>query len=200
MTKEERKIYRAAYYQKNKEKEKQKRRERYELNKEKTKVQNQKWYYKNKEYRTQKIKEYRENNIDKVKKWTKEYNKILLPKRKEKRQKDFVYKLKHSVSNLIRGAFKRANCRKTNRASEILGCTINEFKNHIENQFENWMNWNNYGNYRSCNSERRWCFDHIIPIDSAKTKEDVIRLNHYSNIRPMCSYENAVKYNKLIKS
>lgn len=34
--------------------------------------------------------------------------------------------------------------------------------------------------------------NHIIPISSAKTIEDVIRLNHYTNFQPLDSYENRV--------
>jgi len=31
---------------------------------------------------------------------------------------------------------------------------------------------------------------HIIPISSAKTNDDVYKLNHYSNFQPLCSYVN----------
>jgi hypothetical protein len=51
------------------------------------------------------------------------------------------------------------------------------------------MNWENYGKY---NGELNygWDIDHIIPISFAKTEEDVLRLNHYSNLQPLCSYIN----------
>jgi hypothetical protein len=74
---------------------------------------------------------------------------------------------------------------------EILGCTYEEFKNHIELKFEPWMDWDNHGLY---NGEKcfGWDLDHIIPLSSAKTEEDVISLNHYSNLQPLCSYVNRV--------
>ena len=34
--------------------------------------------------------------------------------------------------------------------------------------------------------------DHIIPISTAKTEEEIIKLNHYSNLQPLCSYTNRV--------
>ena len=52
------------------------------------------------------------------------------------------------------------------------------------------MNWDNYGSF--------WSIDHIIPISSAKTEEDVLKLNHFSNLRPLCSYKNRhIKSNKI---
>lgn len=53
------------------------------------------------------------------------------------------------------------------------------------------MNWNNHGKY---NGEYNfgWDIDHIIPLDSAKTEEDIIKLNYYTNLQPLCSYINRV--------
>ena len=51
------------------------------------------------------------------------------------------------------------------------------------------MNWNNRGLY---NGELNygWDIDHIIPLSSAKTEEEMILLNHYSNLQPLCSKIN----------
>lgn len=51
------------------------------------------------------------------------------------------------------------------------------------------MNWENRGLY---NGELNygWDIDHIIPLSSARTEEDVIRLNHYTNLQPLCSKMN----------
>ena len=35
-----------------------------------------------------------------------------------------------------------------------------------------------------------WDIDHIIPVSTAKTEEDIIKLNHYTNLQPLCSYIN----------
>jgi hypothetical protein len=32
--------------------------------------------------------------------------------------------------------------------------------------------------------------DHIISIKTGKTVDDLIKLNHYSNLQPLCSYVN----------
>jgi len=43
--------------------------------------------------------------------------------------------------------------------------------------------YNGYFNYG-------WDIDHIIPISSAKTEDDIIKLNHYTNLQPLCSKLN----------
>lgn len=59
------------------------------------------------------------------------------------------------------------------------------------------MTWDNYGLYNG-KFEFGWDFDHIIPLDSAITEGDVIKLNHYTNFQPLCSYVNRhIKRNKL---
>ena len=62
-------------------------------------------------------------------------------------------------------------------------------KEYIESKFENWMNWDNKGLYNG-EFNYGWDVDHIIPISSAKTEEEIILLNHYSNLQPLCSKIN----------
>jgi hypothetical protein len=54
------------------------------------------------------------------------------------------------------------------------------------------MNWENNGIYTG-NYVESWQYDHIIPISSAKTEEEIIKLNHYTNFRPLCSKLNMEK-------
>ena len=35
--------------------------------------------------------------------------------------------------------------------------------------------------------------DHIVPISTASTEEEVIALNHFTNLRPMWARDNMVK-------
>ena len=58
-----------------------------------------------------------------------------------------------------------------------------EFKTYLESQFEDWMNWDNYGLY---NGEEKygWDIDHIIPISSGINENEVVKLNHFTNLQP----------------
>jgi hypothetical protein len=43
-----------------------------------------------------------------------------------------------------------------------------------------------------------WDIDHIIPVSSATSEEEVIKLNHYTNLQPLCSKINRnIKKDKL---
>ena len=77
------------------------------------------------------------------------------------------------------------------KTEQILGCTFQQFKEHLESKFEPWMNWENRGLYNGTENYG-WDIDHIIPISTAKTEEEIYKLNHYSNLRPLCSYKNRV--------
>jgi hypothetical protein len=60
------------------------------------------------------------------------------------------------------------------------------------------MNWDNYGKYKIDTFNYGWDIDHIIPSSSAITEENVIRLNYYTNLKPLCSKVNRdIKRNKI---
>lgn len=123
------------------------------------------------------------NNADKIKEQSRK-------RIKEKYDNDPLFKLSHSLRALIFDSFKRNNCKKPKKTESILGCSLKEFQSHIEAQFEPWMNWNNKGGRKTTEPNQHWDIDHIVPISSAKTEEEIIKLNHYTNLRPLCSYTN----------
>ena len=57
------------------------------------------------------------------------------------------------------------------------------------------MNWDNYGRY---NGEYGfgWDIDHIVELKTSQTEEDILKLNHYTNLRPLDSKINRVDRNK----
>lgn len=114
---------------------------------------------------------------------------------RRKRKENAIFRLKETIRSSIKKYFKKNNHKKTSKTVEILGCTFDFFKLYIESKFEPWMNWNNHGPRNL--GKLTWELDHIIPISSAKTKEDIIRLNHYTNFQPLESWENLRKSNKI---
>ena len=184
------------YRENNKDKEKERKNNWREKNIEKIKIYNENYKQKNDDKINNRNKIYYLNNKDKIKDYNKFYRQINKDKikeinknYKEKRFKiDKIFKLRHNVSNLIRNTF-RNGFNKNSKTHEILGCSYEEFKLYLESKFEPWMNWDNYGKYNG-KLNYGWDIDHVIPSSSATTEEELVKLNHYSNLQPLCSYVN----------
>jgi hypothetical protein len=166
------------YYENNKDKKKQ----YVELNKEKISERTKKYRKENFEKVSQKQKEYYLNNKELVK----QRNKIYYNNRLAT---DPLFKLKKQIKGLIRDSIRNRGLTKSDRTIGILGCTIEEFKNYLESKFESWMTWENKGLYNGT-PNYGWDIDHIEPSSSASTYDEVIKLNHYTNLQPLCSYYN----------
>jgi hypothetical protein len=158
---------------------------------------------KEKERRQVQKKEWRKKNAEHVSNYDREYylankdskRKSNLEARKRRRKNNPLVRIKESYCSSLRRAFQFALQEKNTSSSEILGCTNEEFKTHLESQFYDHpktgkpMTFDNYGLYG-------WHIDHIIPISSATSEEDVKRLCHYSNIQPLWAEDNLKKSNK----
>ena len=183
------------YKEQNKDKIKEKRKLKYIKNKNIIKEQSKVYYKNNKKQilykKKQYLKKYRLENKLKIKEYVSKHN-------KEKRQQNPMFRLKANMRSAISTAIKNKN--KT--TTKILGCSYEDLKKYLESKFEPWMNWDNYGDPKDGILElnKTWDIDHIEPLSSAKTEEDIIRLNHYTNLQPLCSYYNRhIKKNFLIK-
>jgi hypothetical protein len=149
-------------------------------------------------------KEYRKLNSEKIKKYHREYNEknkesIRITKRLceyKRRKTDKLYNLRVRIRGLIAESLRRKGYTKKSRTFEILGCSYVEFMHHLESQFEPWMTWENYGKYNGTYNFG-WNIDHIIPNSSGNTEEEILKLNHYTNLQPLCSKINRdIKRNK----
>jgi hypothetical protein len=191
--KEYNKEYTKEYREKNKEKISNQRKEYYQNNKEKYYDKNKQWRENNKEKISLKAKEYYQKNkkpkiIPKGRNYKKEY---------QTRIKNPINIIKNNIRCLIIQTFRNNGYSKNTKTYNILGCSFEEFKSHLESQFESWMNWDNYGKY---NGELNygWDIDHYIPVSSATSEEEIIKLNHYTNLQPLCSKINRhIKKDKL---
>ena len=99
---------------------------------------------------------------------------------------EILYNLKIKMRSRIRRFLKTRNITKNNTTMEIVGCTSQELRNHIEKQFTSDMNWESVLNGKIH-------IDHDNPLDLAKTEEDVYRLCHYINLKPMWAFDNLSK-------
>lgn len=127
-------------------------------------------------------KRYREKNKDKIRQ---DWRKYKLNKKKTCP----LFRLSTRIRKTIALSIKNSGLKKSKRTEEILGCSFEFFKAHIESQFQPWMTWDNRGLFNGT-IDFGWDLDHIIPMSSAKTEEDVLRLNHYSNFQPLCGFVN----------
>lgn len=129
-----------------------------------------------------KIKTYKQNNREKIKEQHRKYT-------RNRANNDDLFKLGRNLGTMLRNSFRRQGFSKSGKSREILGCSFEEFKIHLESKFESWMSWNNYGKY---NGELNygWDIDHIIPINTATNENELIKLNHYTNLQPLCSKIN----------
>jgi hypothetical protein len=189
------KTYVKHHTEKNKEKVREYREKYYSDNKEKHQEKNKQWYSKNRDVVLNKQKEYYQNNKESIKEYKEKWYESNKPKIREYKKEytkkrikeDSVYKFKLNVRSLLYNGFRRNGYTKRSKSNEIIGCDWNTLKEHIEKQFDDNMSWDNYGSY--------WDIDHIIPLSLAKTEEDIIKLNHYTNLQPLEKY-----YNRCIKN
>ena len=126
-----------------------------------------------------------ESYKNKAKEWRKNNVTTYL---RNKRQSDPMFALRFKMRSIIRKAFDRNGYTKRSKSQSILGCTFEQLKKHLESQFQPGMSWEN---------RSEWHIDHIIPLASVKTEEDVIRLNHYTNLQPLWAADNLRKSDKM---
>jgi hypothetical protein len=152
----------------------------YKKNIEKTKDRNRVWREKNLEKAKERCREWRKNNREK-------YNKKKRDYMKSRRESDPIFKFRGNISHLIRNSLTRKGFTKRSKAYQILGCSYMEFFDHIESKFQDGMTWDN---------RNLWHIDHIIPVSSAKTEQELLNLNHYTNLQPLWALDNIKKSNK----
>jgi len=199
--------YQRQYYQKNKETKIKKYREENreilseknieyqkgirEENKEERKKYRRKYRVDNIEKSLRLEKEARERNKEKSsttqKKYREENREILNEKRRNRINSNPLLRSKERIRILIANSITKMGYTKKSRTHEILGCSFEEFKLYIDNMLSDGMSWDNHG---------EWHLDHRIPISWAKTEEDIIKLNHYTNFQPLWASENLSKGNR----
>ena len=109
--------------------------------------------------------------------------------KKRKYNNDSLYKLNCLIRSNCTRLSSLVKQQKELRSLEYLGCTIEEFKTHIESLWLDGMTWENHGD---------WHIDHKIPLDYfVKNEDDPWKANHYSNLQPLWAEENLRKGNSI---
>lgn len=137
------------------------------------------------EHRDEARERYRKNyekNKDKIDKNHKEYT-------KRRYNTDPIYRLKCSVRNCIGQSFKRTGHVKKENTEKIVGISVEMLIDYLKNTFLV-----RYG-YEWDGIEAVH-IDHIVPLCTATTEEEVIKLCHYTNLQLLKAHDNLVKNNK----
>jgi len=163
--------------------------ERYELIKKDKLEYDRNYRMINKDKISNRRKEYYKNNKERLIKNSINYKEI-------RKKSDPIFRLKINIKNCIGSSIRNKGFIKKSRLHEILGCSIPEFKEYLESKFQSWMTWDNYGLYNG-EANFGWDIDHIVPSSSAINEVEIIKLNHFSNLQPLCSFINRnIKKNK----
>lgn len=123
-------------------------------------------------------KRYRERNPEKVKEINRKYS--------QKYHTDAGYRLTVLMRSRTNSALKKNVKSKT--LLQLLGCSIEHFKEHLERQFTPGMSWKNQG---------EWHVDHIIPCSKfdLSNPEHQRACFHYTNMQPLWGKDNLKKSN-----
>lgn len=134
------------------------------------------YYQENKESISKRKTEWVENNRDKVRESSKKSQRRAL--------KDPVKAEKHRMRSRIAMAVSSNGFRNKPKTEKLIGCSWVDFLAHIESLFRDGMSWDN---------RHLWHIDHIVPLDSAQTIEEMSALCHYTNLQPLWARDNLSK-------
>jgi hypothetical protein len=139
-------------------------------------------YYKQK--RKERYKKNSNKELDQNKKYYIQNKEKIIKQKSEKIKNNINLRIISNLRSRISLFVKTKKIHKDNQMKVILGIDLEMFKKHIENQFQPNMSWENYG---------KWHIDHIIPLNSVKSENDLYRLCHYTNLQPLWAHDNLSK-------
>ena len=139
-----------------------------------------KWSLKNKD----KIKDIAKKNVVKIREYKRKY-------KKKMRENNPSFKIGANLSKRIWDALRSQNLNKLSKTKDLLGCSIENFKNYLESLFKSGMTWENYGKGKG-----KWEIDHIRPCASfdLTDAEQQKQCFHYTNLQPMWGHINCAKH------
>jgi hypothetical protein len=162
-----------------------------ERNKEKYTLTDRAWRERTRERRREVYNAYREENKERINEKKREvyarnsqhYKEYKRAYRKSQKENP-LYQLTKRIRDRTYQVFRNRKIPKTKSTKEMLGCSWEELKEHIERQFVDGMSWERMKEIH---------IDHIIPLASAKTEEELIKLAHYKNLQPLWARDNISK-------
>jgi hypothetical protein len=185
--------YHKQYRKKNKDALKVKQQQYLENNKEEINKRRKCFRDNNKGHLSEKDRIYRRKNKESLREKKRAYS-IANKEHENKRKREWalkkqaecgVFVLIRKLRSNIKDCFDRMGYAKRSRTREIVGLDFETLKNYLE------YTW--FRNYGTEYAGEKIHIDHIVPVSTAKTEEDVIRLNHYTNLQYLTPEDNLRK-------
>lgn len=170
-------VYNREQYKRHQTKRLEAKKEYSKKNSEILKQKSKNWYNENRDYSLEQRKIYAQKNKDSIKKRQRKYM-------INKYRSDLHTKIKMNLSKRMRQFFSKNG----SKTIDFIGCSIDDFKTHLEKQFIEGMSWDNYG-------RGGWHVDHIRPCCSfdLTDPEQQRECFHYSNCQPLWERDNILK-------
>lgn len=127
----------------------------------------------------------RESVLRAKRKWKREHKEYFNRYCKNRKQKDLNYRLSCNLRTRLCQAI--INNQKAGSAIADLGCSVEELRYYLEQQFRPGMSWDNYGS--------EWHIDHIKPLCSfdLSDRDQFLKACHYKNLQPLWAEANYAK-------
>lgn len=107
--------------------------------------------------------------------------------KKNRWKNDINFRIMENMRGRIYKALKSNS--KSKKTIDLIGCTLDELKQHLENLFSEGMSWENYG---------KWHVDHKKPCSlfDFTLESDQKACFNYNNLQPLWAEDNLRKSNK----
>lgn len=96
------------------------------------------------------------------------------------------------LRSLMTAAFHRRGYSKNTKTAALLGCSWNHLVEHLASLCYGVMTIEDV-----LTNDGRVHIDHIVPLSTAESEEDVVRLCHYTNLQPLWAADNLEKSDRL---
>lgn len=107
-----------------------------------------------------------------------------------RRKNDDLFHFKSQIRHLINQSFRRRGIQKRGKTEEIVGCDFETFNNYLLETYKK-----NYG--VEWDGKEKVHIDHIVPLTTASTEEEIIKLCHYTNLQLLKAKDNLEKKDRL---
>lgn len=155
----------------------------YEDNKDKILDKQHQSYIENKEVILQRKKDYAKNHKEQLRVYHTKYT-------YNRRKNDNIFHFKSQIRHLINQSFRRRGIQKKGKTEDIVGCDFETFNKYLLNTYKE-----NYG--YDWDGIEEVHVDHIIPLSTANTEEEILKLCHYTNLQLLKAKDNLDKKDKL---